>query len=182
VSRKLLPALLLAACACWATAAAADAVEGWPDEDVTTWVGRWTLDRERSEPDDPLMAALDVPWAVRKIAAVFTLKFDVSAQGGAIEVTTRTPIGSRVDRFFGDGVERDGADLLGRPYRESSHWTPDGDLVVKRALQLDDGTADLEVVWSVREATLFSVTEVQVGSDPRVRIRRVFDKTDSSGI
>ena len=169
-------ALGLAVCGLYAVAAGADAIDDGTPAAATAWVGKWRLDRDRSDPDESLLIALDVSWMVRKIAAAFTPTFAVTASDGGVGFATKTPLGSRVDRFHGDGVERDGEDLLGRSYRESSRWTPEGHLVVNRALKLDDRTTDIEIVWSVNGATLVSITTVEVEADSRLRVRRVFDR------
>ena len=176
MARTTFSVLALLVCGLAVLGAGADAIDEEPLERLTPWAGRWRLDRERSDRDESLMIALEVSWAMRKIAAIFTPTFAVRPKDGVIEFATDTPIGSRADRFHGDDVERDGEDLLGRSYRESSHWNSDGHLVVNRALQLDDSTAYIEIEWAVDDETLVSITTAKIGADPELRVRRVFER------
>jgi hypothetical protein len=180
VSRAIGPALCLSMCL-WVAAsdpALADETGGLPE----SWTGEWRLDRDRSDSPEPMMKALEVPWAMRKIALVFSPSLAIGTAGDAVELTVQGPFGDRVDRFYGDGVERAGRDQMDRSYRESSRWRPQARLVVVRHLTLKSGRiALIETTWRMADRVLTATSVVRIADEPEVQVRRFFTAREPEG-
>jgi hypothetical protein len=147
------------------------------------WVGQWVLDDERSDPPDRMLEAMEVPWHLKLVAAAFDPAFRLTVADRGVEIESETPLGSpRVQQLHGDGAEYDGEDLLERPFRETSRWTPDGRLIVTRTTELPSGTVAVVVsTWSLADEALTNDMKVTIGGAPPFPLKRVFVREQADG-
>lgn len=148
-----------------------------PAKDLSSWTDTWRLDSELSDSTAELLKSLEVPWPMRKIAAVFTPTLVIHDLEGSLEISSRSPMGARVNRIWGDQQLRDGEDIMGRPFKESSRWTGDAELTIDRSVELKSGRiATLRILWTVDATTLMSTTLAVVPNQPEISVRRVFKR------
>lgn len=146
----------------------------------SAWFGRWTLDDTRSDPPEQMLDVMEVPWYLKAVAIAFTPSFRIERDGSGLVIDSKTPLGSRRQRLTGDGDVQEGEDALGRAFRETSRWGPDGSILVHRETDLPSGkVARVDTTWRVEDDLLSNQMEVKVGDGKPFPYRRVFArKTD----
>ncbi len=142
---------------------------------ASNYVGVWLLDREASEPIGPLLKLMEVPWFVRKMAAVVTPTLTISTPGdGRLRMINQNTIRSTDRAIVADGSERETEDALGRKVIESATWNELGQLVVTQKNHIEaDRVVEVTSTWARVGQTL----ELTLSADSEVRplsIRRVF--------
>ncbi len=158
-----------------ATWAAAAEPEPAPPADHAAWAGAWELDKEKSDPPDPMLEVMEVPWYLKALAKTFTPVLHMSVDGPGLELETKTPLGDRTQALRVDGVEYPGSDQLDRKFDQKSTWGPDGHLIVDRLTVLPSGKkARVKSDWQLSDATLTNDMTVRVGEAAPFQLRRVF--------
>jgi hypothetical protein len=143
--------------------------------DLSAWAHSWRLDADSSDSPEDLLEAMEVNWALRRVASVFTPVLVMSDRDGVLDVASESPLGSRVVSFYGDERERDGKDGLGRPYKETSRWNADGVMIIHRNITLKSGRiAKLVIHWAVASAKMESTTVATVPEHNEIQVHRVF--------
>ncbi len=108
--------------------------------------GRWKMDWDRSEPVEPVMKALELPWLVRQLAGVVSLHMSFSIQPpecdvceDRLQIMSENPIKNTTRIVVLDGVARPAVDPLGNKSLEKYRWGPDGRLEMTRTRVLKSG-------------------------------------------
>jgi hypothetical protein len=138
------------------------------------FVGRWKLDKKRSDSPAEMMKALEMPWYAHAAAATFTPTLEISAQGEVLHVVSHLVLGTRTEEIHPDRLERPGKDMLGRPFTETSHWTESRGIEIQRRLTLSDSEASITASWQANGDTLATTINVVLEDDSKIRVKRVF--------
>lgn len=146
-----------------------------------SYVGHWKLDKERSDSPSEMMKALEVPWYARAAAAAFTPTLVISATGDALQVVSEQFFGSRTEQIHPDRIERPGQDILGRVFREMSHWTEAGGINTQRRLSLEDSEALITAIWHTHGDTLETTIDVALEDGSKIKVKRVFARLPGEG-
>lgn len=171
--------LQLTVCVAQAAEPAPSAEEAPADQ--SSWVGTWALDKKASDPIEPMLELMDVPWYLKTLAKTFTPQFTISVDGAGFDWASKSPLGSRTQHFRADGVSYPGEDQLDRKFTQASQW--DGDaLVVDRTTDLPSGKKmAVQSRWTLEGNTLTShMTVTPEGAKP-MELRRVFQREPSEG-
>ena len=154
-------------------------------------LGRWRLDRAQSDPFDPVMKAMEVPWLMRRMASLGTIHFSFRATTDAscrncprrLVVVEETPVRSAEYTIVLDGVERPGEDPIGNATIDRFSETPEGALVLERRRTLRSGKRAR--IRDVRTRgggpdEMLSQLEIWLDGELAVKARRVFVRATGS--
>ena len=161
----------------------ASTVRAGTNPDLDRLNGRWKLDWSRSDPVEPLMVALEVPWLIRRLAGVVSVHevFEVESpecEGCSVRlrIVSENPIRNTTRIVVLDGVPRPAVDPLGNESMDRFRWIPGQGLEMKRERVLKSGKeARIHERRSVDEdlETMVSTMTVWVDGEERASIRRV---------
>lgn len=143
--------------------------------DARDWAGVWRLDRDASDPIEPLLELMEAPWLARKIANAMTPRLTITLlPDGALRILNENPIKTTDREMRADGVRRARTDALGREVVSEEAWTEDGELVVTETTHVgDDRVVVVTSTWRRVENGLEFTARSETDSGPLV-IRRVF--------
>ena len=149
--------------------------------------GDYVSDPRRSETTlEPLMAALGVPWAARKLMNAMTTRLSYNHVPGRLDVVTN---GKPTGTFVLDGVERDKetpGTKLGRPERRitCTEDVPRSRVVVLSKLLLPERLAGgtIRDVYTVIEggAAIHREVDIRMPRQPPARVSRILTRVAGS--
>ena len=145
--------------------------------------GRWKLDWNRSDPFEPVMDALEVPWLLRRLAGAVSVHVNFQVEepecegcGERLRIVSENPIKNTSRIVVLDGKPRPTVDPLGNESMELFRWNPEHGLEMKRERVLKSGKqARIQEQRSVGEDldTMMLTMTVWVDGEERASVRRV---------
>ena len=150
--------------------------------------GKWKLDWGQSESFTPALKALEVPWLIRQMAGLVSIKVTIAVEAlecdecsRSLQISSENPIKNTSRVVFLDGVSRPFTDVMGNDSMDVFTWDPENGMVMVRERVLDSGKAA-----RIREnrivndelTRMVSTMTVWVDGQERASVRRVLVKVD----
>lgn len=138
--------------------------------------GRWTLDQDRSESMDELLAASGASLMERAAAATVTVSQDMRVEGGALIIQVESSLMDHEQRLPLDGSPQKRTSKRGEPMEVATRV--EGDAVVTRTLitGADGRVSTLELVRRVEDggATMRQTVRYTAPGKSPIEADRVF--------
>jgi hypothetical protein len=150
--------------------------------------GVWKLDWRQSDSFGPAMKALEVPWLVRQMAGIVTVRIIIEMAPSecgvcnpSLLMRSENPIRDTSRVVVLDGVARPFTDVMGNDSMDLFFWDPENGMVMVRHRVLDSGkSAKIRERRTVTDdlSTMISTMTVWVEGEERASVRRVLVKVD----
>lgn len=158
-----------------ASARGADDAHPVDATDRSEWAGVWQLDRDSSDPIEPLLKQMEVAWVTRKIGNAMspTLTISVLPNGG-LRVLNQNPIQTTDRQIPAHGTPYERTDTLGRRVVSKEWWNDAGQLVVVDENHFDDDRIVVVTsTWTCAGDHIDLMNHVETEDGPLL-IRRIF--------
>ena len=166
----------------------AGSVQAGQPSDLERFNGRWKLDWERSEPMEPMMKVLELPWLLRKLAGIVSVYVSYAVEAPECEgceprlrIVLENPIKNTTRVVVLDGEPRPATDPLGNTSLDRFSWNPEHGMKMVRERSLKSGrSARLVDRRRVEDdlKTMVATLKVWVDDEERVSVRRVFIRVE----
>ncbi len=177
---------MLALCLCGSAAFSSNTSD--PALDLERLEGTWKLDWDESDPFEPVMKALEVPWFLRKLVGVIPVQINIEVRPPScdacspqLHVEQRNPVRQSERTIELDGVARPAVDPLGNETVDKFTWSPESGMEMFRERTLGSGkSARIHERRKVEDdlRTMVSTMTVWIDDVEHATVRRVMRKVE----